>query len=77
MSLAMRKPAFCTCKNKDADQLCGYRTADQYNPSTSLIPNFKPLTIFYGCTARFVLDLVGNPKDRFSHDTAHIIREQG
>ena len=26
----------------------------------------KPLAMFCGCTARFVLDLVGNPKDRFS-----------
>ena len=25
----MRKPAFCICENKDADQLCGDRTADQ------------------------------------------------
>ena len=25
----MRKPAFCICENKAADQLCGYRTADQ------------------------------------------------
>ena len=25
----MRKPAFCICKNKDADQLCGNREADQ------------------------------------------------
>ena len=24
----MRKPAFCICKNKDTDQLCGYREAD-------------------------------------------------
>ena len=24
----MRKPAFCTCENKDADQLCGNREAD-------------------------------------------------
>ena len=23
LSLVMRKPAFCTCVNKDADQLCG------------------------------------------------------
>ena len=27
--------------------------------------NFKPLAIFFGCTAWFVSDLVGNPKDRF------------
>ena len=25
----MRKLAFCICENKDADQLCGNRTADQ------------------------------------------------
>ena len=29
MSRIMRKPAFCICENKDADQLCGHRTADQ------------------------------------------------
>ena len=25
----MRKPAFCICENKDADQLCGNHEADQ------------------------------------------------
>ena len=29
MSHVMRKPDFCICENKDADQLCGNRTADQ------------------------------------------------
>ena len=29
MSLAVRKPAFCICENKDADQLRGDREADQ------------------------------------------------
>ena len=29
MSLVMRKPAFCICDNKDADQLRGNRKADQ------------------------------------------------
>ena len=29
MSLVMRKPAFCICENKDADQLRGNREADQ------------------------------------------------
>ena len=29
MSRAMRKPAFCICENKDADQLRGNREADQ------------------------------------------------
>ena len=34
--------------------------------------SFKALAIFCGCTAWFVSDLVSNPKDRFSQDTAHI-----
>ena len=25
----MRKPTFCICENKDTDQLCGNREADQ------------------------------------------------
>ena len=37
------------------------------------IRNFKSLTIFCGCTARFVSDLVGNTEDRFSHNEAHLI----
>ena len=74
----MRKPAFCICENKDADQLRGNREADhrlcfRYTDSTIPLLHFKPLTIFCGCTARFVLDLVGNPEDRFSQNEAHTI----
>ena len=29
MILVMRKPAFCICENKDADELRGDREADQ------------------------------------------------
>ena len=29
MSCVMRKPSFCICENKDANQLCGVPTADQ------------------------------------------------
>ena len=29
LSLVVRKPAFCICENKDADQLRGHRHADQ------------------------------------------------
>ena len=29
LSSVMRKPAFCICENKDADQLRGYPEADQ------------------------------------------------
>ena len=77
----MRKPAFCICENKDADQLPGNREADQrlcfrYTDSTvpllSKSENFKLLAKFCGCTARFVWDLVGNPEDRFSQNEAHL-----
>ena len=34
----MRKPAFCICENKDADQLCGNRTADQRFVFSPLLP---------------------------------------
>ena len=73
----MRKPAFCICKNKDADQLGGNRKADQrlcfryIDSSIPLFPKyeiFKPLAILCDCTARFVSDLVENPKDRFFHN---------
>ena len=82
MSLVVRKPAFCICENKDADQLRGNREADQhlcFSLMDSTIPlllkskKIKPLAIFCGCTARFVSDLVGNPEDRFSHNEAHMI----
>ena len=78
----MRKPAFCIWEIKDADQLRGNREADQrlcfcYTDST--IPllskseiNSKLLAIFCGPTARFVLDLVGNPENWFSHNKAHM-----
>ena len=37
-------------------------------------PNeFKPPAIFRGCTVRFMLDVVGNPEDRFSHDATQFI----
>ena len=74
----MRKPAFCICENKDADQLRGNREVDQrlcfgYTDSTNpQLPKSEPLAIFGGCTARFVSDLVGNPEDRFSHNEAHM-----
>ena len=47
LSCAVRKPAFCICENKDADQLRGNREADQrlcfrYTDSTiPLLPNFE------------------------------------
>ena len=82
MSLVVRKPGFCICENKDADQLRSNCAADQrhlfslygeYNPSTTEFRNFKSLAIFCGCTARFVSDQVENPPERFSYVAAHIM----
>ena len=76
----MRKPAFCKCENKDADQLRGNREADQrlcFRCTDSTIPLLpKSEAIFCGCTARFVSDLVGNPEDRFSHNEARFVTGQ-
>ena len=79
----MRKPAFCICENKDADELCGDRTADQrlcFRYIDSTIPLLSKskifsleLAIFCCCRAWLVLDLDGNPEDQFSHVAAHII----
>ena len=58
-SRVMRKPAFCICENKGADQRCGNRAADQhlcfpYIDSTIFLllesENFESL-VFCGCTA--------------------------
>ena len=74
----MRKPAFCICENKDADQLRGDRETDQrlcfrYTDSTiPLLPKSEISTDICGCSARFESNLVGNPEDRFSHNDAHV-----
>ena len=72
MSHVIRKPAFCLCENKGADQLCGNCAADQRlcfgNTNSTISLLSKPLAIFCGCTVWFVLDMVGNPEERFSHD---------
>ena len=74
----MRKPAFCICENKDADQLRGDREADQrlcFRYTDSAIPlllKSEIPSIFCGCKARFVSDLVGNREDRFSYNEAQI-----
>ena len=51
MSLVMRKPAFCICENKDADQLRGNREADQrlcfrYTDSTIPLPSKFEISSF-------------------------------
>ena len=61
----MRKPTFCVCENKDADQLCSnaqlisifvFDTQSLFFP----VPNFKLLICFCDCTARFVSDMFEN-----------------
>ena len=72
----MRKPTFCICENKDADQLRGNRKADQrlcfrYIDSTiPLLSKSEISSLFYNCTARFVSDQ-GKPERWFSHVAAH------
>ena len=39
----------------------------------TLTKNFKPLTIFRDCTARFVSDIFGTPEDGFSNYAAYLI----
>ena len=74
----MRKPAFCTCENKDADQLRGNREADQClcfrhtDCTIPLPPNSEISSLFCGCTAQFLSDPVGKPEDRFSHIEAQL-----
>ena len=60
----MGKPTICIGENKDADQLRGYREADQrlcFRYSDSTIPlHFKLLALFCACTGRFVSNMFGN-----------------
>ena len=48
----MRKPAFCICENKDADQLRGNREADQrlcfryIDRTIHLLPKFEILSLW-------------------------------
>ena len=70
----MIKPAFCICKNKGADQLHGNHTADQ-----RLFFRYIVLSLYFLNPqfpgSQFVLDLVVNPKDRFSHDVAQTVNK--
>ena len=77
----MRKLAFCICENKDADQLRGNREADQrlcfrYIDSTiPLLPIYEISSLQPSSVAiqpGLCRDLVGNPKDRFSQNKAHM-----
>ena len=78
----MRKPAFCICENKDADQLYTNRVADQrlcFRYMDSAIPllsksEFQVSShLLWLYTAWFVSDLVENPEDPFSHNEARMV----
>ena len=74
----MRKPAFCICKNKDADQIRGNHEADQHlcfrytNSTIPLLPKSEiqasnhPLWLYIPV----YVGPVGIPEDRFSHNEA-------
>ena len=71
----MRKPAFCTCENKDADQLRGKRGADQWlcfrdkHCTIPLLHNSEFSSLWRSSVAAqpgFLSDLVGNPEERGS-----------
>ena len=70
----MRKPTFCMCENKEADQLRANREAVQHLcfryigstiPLLSKSEILKPLAIFCSCSAWFVSDQVGKPNVGF------------
>ena len=70
----MRKLAFAYAKSKT--QISCTVTAQLIiafvfaTLNVQFIRNFKPLAIFFGCTACVASDLVENPEDGFSRDTA-------
>ena len=72
----MRKPAFCICEIKVADQLRG-KLYFHYIDSTvpDLLPkmrNFKPLAIFCGCTVGLCRTQSENHEERVSRDETPI-----
>ena len=76
----MRKPAFCICENKDADQLHGNREADQrlcFRCMYSTIPllPLSEISSLQPSSVTVCLVFVGpgrKPEDRFSHNEAHM-----
>ena len=75
------KPAFAICEQQRHRSACAFALSDQhlccsllgqYNTSTCYIQNFKTLASLWCWADRFESYLVGNPKDRFSRDMAHI-----
>ena len=72
-SIIRRKLVFCICKNKGTDQLRGNHTADQrlcFDSPISLLPRSEISSLVAVQPGLSIL--VGNPKDRLSHDTFHM-----
>ena len=74
MSLVLRKPAFCICENKDPDQLCGNREADQrlcFRFTDSKIPLLpkNEISSIWPSSVAAQPDLCGT---WFSHNEAHM-----
>ena len=61
----------CNCTADQRLCLCNIASSRSLLSKSNI---FKPLTIFCGCTVRFVSGLVGNAEDRFSRNAAHIKR---
>ena len=81
MSLVARKPGFAACKQQRRRPACASAQPDQhlcyllnvkYDIQICFIEKFHILASLYSWAGWFVNDLVGNPKDRFSRDEAHM-----
>ena len=78
----MRKPTFCICENKDADQLRGNREADQrlcfrYIDSTIPLLSKSEISSLYPSSVAVQPGLCRTWSETrlfFFHDAAHIIR---
>ena len=77
----MRKPAFCICENKDADQLRGNRDADQrlcfrFTDNTIPLLSKSEISSLYSSSVVVQPGLCGTwsetPKTGFSHIEAQI-----
>ena len=80
MSLFMRKPDFCICENKNADQLRGNRKADQRLcfPTRTvqslylLNPKFQASSYLLWLYSPVCVGTGRKPERWFSHDVAHM-----
>ena len=71
----MRKPAFCICENKDADQLRGNREADQHLFFASqIVQSLNFLNPKYQASSHLLWQYIPVcVEDRFSHNEAQFL----